>query len=118
MNISEISTLTGLSIDTLRYYEKIELIDSVSRTSGGKREYSKENLDQLNFIVCMKKAGCSLELIKQYRTLYELGSETTEARLGLLESQRQVLIDTIDELQQSVEFLDHKIDFTKSAYKA
>lgn len=113
MNISEVSNLTGFSIDTLRYYEKIGIIRDVKRSSSGKREYDQQNINHLTFVCCMKKAGCSLDVIKQYMSLYDQGQETVDKRVTLLESQKQLLIEAIQELEASIEYLDTKIEYTK-----
>ena len=42
--IAEAAHRSGLSIDTLRYYERIELIDPPARDSGGRRVYKEEDL--------------------------------------------------------------------------
>jgi DNA-binding transcriptional MerR regulator len=42
--VTEVSTRTGLSTDTLRYYEKAGLIDRVRRSTGGRRGYAAADL--------------------------------------------------------------------------
>lgn len=117
MTIGEVSVATGLSSDTLRYYEKIELIKDVSRTSGGKRDYSEHDLTHIYFINCMKKAGCSLEVIKEYLNLHQVGAATIESRIELLENQKAKLLQARDELQSSIDYLDYKITVNKNELK-
>ncbi len=117
MTISEVSKITNLTADTLRYYEKIELIKNVNRTAGGKREYSQINLEHINFVNCMKKVGCSLGVIKEYMKLYESGDETIDARVSLLEKQKKLLLEKIVEIQNSVDYLDYKIEHTQKLRK-
>ena len=62
----------NLSIDTLRYYEKMGLIKEINKVNG-KREYSEENIKDLKFILCMKSAGLSLKDIKKFLKYYEQG---------------------------------------------
>lgn len=113
MNISEVSKITGLTSDTLRYYEKIGLVENIERSPGGKRMYSEQDINHLNFITCMKKAGCSLDVIKRYMSLFERGSETVDERVELLESQKLVLLSAMTELQESIDYLDYKIEHTR-----
>lgn len=61
----------------------------------------------------MKKAGCTLEIIKKYMTLYDLGSKTVPERVNLLETQKKALIEAIEKLQESIDYLDYKIEHTK-----
>ncbi len=114
MNIGEVSKTTGLSLDTLRYYEKIGIVNNVERTSGGKRIYSQQNIDQINFISCMKKAGCSLEVIKEYMKLYEAGDATRSERIELLEGQKEKLLNKVEEINSSIDYLTSKIKYTKN----
>lgn len=58
--ISEIAASTGLSADTLRYYEKIKLLPPVSRTPGGVRQYNDRDLSRLRFIQRAQKMNFSL----------------------------------------------------------
>ncbi|MFV0555594.1 MAG: MerR family transcriptional regulator [Lactovum sp.] len=113
MTISEVSERSGISLDTLRYYEKIGLIPKIRRNSSGQRDYQEADLEHLNFISCMKKAGCSLEVIKDYITLYQLGEQTVDERLKLLENQKKILLKNFEELKSSLNFLDYKIEITK-----
>ena len=72
MNIGEVAKELNLSIDTLRYYEKMGLIKEINKVNG-KREYSEENIKDLRFILCMKSAGLSLKDIKKFLKYYEQG---------------------------------------------
>ena len=60
MKIKEVSTLYGLSTDTLRYYERIGLIRNVPRDKNGVRNYSEENCHTIAFIKCMRAANVSI----------------------------------------------------------
>ncbi len=113
MNISEVCRITGLTSDTLRYYEKIGIIVDVNRTPGGKRAYSQQNLNQIKFVSCMKKSGCSLQVIKRYMDLLKEGEDTKNERIDLLQNQKNALLDNLNEIKESIEYLDAKIEFTK-----
>lgn len=66
MMIKEVSEKTGISIDNLRYYERIGLIPEVPRTSSGIRDYDEVSLFWIDFAMRFKKAGVSLEAIHEY----------------------------------------------------
>lgn len=57
MTIIQTGKLFGLSPDTLRYYEQIGLIPTVSRTPGGLRNYSEEDCKRIECVKCMRCAG-------------------------------------------------------------
>ncbi len=63
--ISEIAELTELSVDTLRYYEKIGLLENISRAPSGVRLYSDQDLSRIRFIQRAKTMNFSLDEIAQ-----------------------------------------------------
>ncbi len=69
MRIGELSKQTGFQIETLRYYEKQGLLQPVSRTDSGYREYDNASLKQLKFIHQAKSVGFSLNEISELLTL-------------------------------------------------
>ncbi|HHH46742.1 MAG TPA: heavy metal-responsive transcriptional regulator [Thiotrichales bacterium] len=69
--IGEVCRLTGLSADTLRYYERIGLLPKVARTPSGIRIYDERDLSRLRFIQRAQKMNFSLEEIGQLLTMRE-----------------------------------------------
>ncbi|TAA47902.1 Zn(2+)-responsive transcriptional regulator [Corallincola spongiicola] len=67
--IGELSRLTGVSNDTLRYYEKMELILPADRTAAGYRLYEPAALERLRFIQRAKMVGFTLDGIKELLSL-------------------------------------------------
>lgn len=65
MRIGEVATALDLSVDTLRYYEKIELIPRARRNGSGVRLYDDKDLSRLRFINRARKMGFTLEQIGQ-----------------------------------------------------
>lgn len=65
MKISEVSEKLDISIDTLRYYEKIKLLNKVHRNSSGIRDYQPEDLKRIVFIKQAQLVGFSLDEIAQ-----------------------------------------------------
>lgn len=109
MNIGEVAKELNLSIDTLRYYEKMGLIKEINKVNG-KREYSEENIKDLKFILCMKSAGLSLKDIKKFLKYYEQDDDTLDLRINILEKQRTILESEIKEKQEILNYLNYKID--------
>lgn len=73
MTIKEIAARTGVSADTLRYYERMGIIPAVPRTSGGVRNYDENFVEWVAFIQTLKGAGMSLEAIADYINLCQAG---------------------------------------------
>jgi DNA-binding transcriptional MerR regulator len=69
--IGELSQRLGLSIDTLRYYEKIGLLNQVNRTASGIRLYNDHDLSRLRFIQRAQKMNFSLNEIKALLSMRE-----------------------------------------------
>lgn len=110
MTIAEVSKKYDLTADTLRYYERIGLIPSVNRNSSGNRDYTEEDCRWVHFIKCMRSAGLSIETLIEYVTLFQQGDETTGLRKELLIEQRRQLVKKIEEFQNTLAYLDKKID--------
>lgn len=110
MTITEVSKKYGLSADTLRYYERIGLIPPVHRNSSGNRDYTEADCKWVKFIKCLRSAGLSIETLIEYVNLFQKGSDTISARKELLFEQRKQIAEKVNELQETLKFLDQKID--------
>ena len=109
MTIGEVSKKFNITEDTLRYYEKIGLIRDVKRKNGI-RSYDENDILTIEFIICMRSAGLSIEFLSQYLTLLRSGDETIDERKNLLIEQRKLLIDRISDMNKTLERLDYKIE--------
>ena len=110
MTIAEVSKKYQLTPDTLRYYERIGLIPPVGRNTSGNREYTEENCRWVSFIKCMRNAGLSIEALVEYVALFQQGEQTKAARKELLIEQRKHIVERLEEIQNTLTYLDHKID--------
>ena len=109
MKIAEVSEKYGLSLDTLRYYERIGLIPTVTRTPNGIGEYGEMDIKRVEFIKCMRGAGLPIEVLIDYVALVQVGDSTVEARKEILKEQRELLAAKITDLQKTLELLDYMI---------
>lgn len=109
MKIGDLSQKTGLSIDTLRFYEKIGLIPAPWRNAGGVRVYDPDSLGWINFLKALKATGMPLADMRNYASLRAQGTATSAQRRIILEQQREVVLERIKELRECVELLDYKI---------
>lgn len=117
MTIKEVSEKYGLSQDTLRYYEKIGVIPPVTRTAGGIRNYTEQDIGWVENAVCMRNAGLPVEVIAEYCRLFSMGDSTIGARLKLLTEQRKKLIEQKEQLEAEISRLDYKIGRYEIAVK-
>lgn len=115
MTITEVSLQFGISQETLRYYERVGAIPTVTRTKGGIRDYQKTDVGWVELAVCMRGAGLPIEAIAMYNHLCQLGDATIPARLTLLEEQMETLKQQKALLEQTMERLDYKISRYRDA---
>lgn len=115
MKIAEVSEHTGISSDTLRYYERIGLIWPVNRNASGIRDYTDLDLRRVEFIKCMRSAGLPVEVLIEYVGLVQQGDKTIEARKEILREQRELLAAKMTEMQKTLDVLDHKIEVYENA---
>ena len=115
MKIAEVSEHTGISSDTLRYYERIGLIWPVNRNASGIRDYNDFDLRRVEFIKCMRKAGLPVEVLIEYVGLVQQGDKTIESRKEILREQRELLAARMSEMQKTLDILDHKIEVYENA---
>jgi len=110
MTIAEVSEEYDLSADTLRYYERVGLIPRVNRSQSGIRNYTEEDCNWVEFIKCMRSAGLPIEVLIDYVGLFRQGDASIEARKELLIEQRRQLIERMEDMQKTLDRLNHKID--------
>ncbi|WP_207694903.1 hypothetical protein DOK67_0002806 [Enterococcus sp. DIV0212c] len=109
MNIKKISELSGVSADTIRYYERIGLIPPVKRSDNGIRNFDEEDLRWIVFSRQMRKAGLSIESLVEYLTLFQVGNETVPARKEIIADQIAELKEKASELNTAIERLEFKL---------
>lgn len=115
MKIAEVSERYALSSDTLRYYERIGLLPTVTRTESGIRDYSELDLRRVDFVKCMRGAGLPIEVLIDYMELIQQGDGTIEARKEILVEQRDLLASRIAEMQKTLDLFNHKIEVYEKA---
>lgn len=115
MKIAEVSEQYGLSSDTLRYYERVGLIPPVNRNDSGIRDYNELDLRRVDFIKCMRSAGLPIEVLIEYVALVQQGDKTIEARKEILVEQREQLMARMNQMQKTLDILNHKIEVYEKA---
>ncbi|SEP93799.1 DNA-binding transcriptional regulator, MerR family [Lentzea xinjiangensis] len=109
-SIAQAAQRSGLSIDTLRYYERIGLVDPPARDSGGRRSYSDEDLGWLAFVTRLRTTGMPIRMMREFAQLRHRGDHTAGRRKQILVEHRADVRARIAELQTCLEVLDYKID--------
>ena len=110
MTIAEVGKKYNLTPDTLRYYERIGLLQGVPRNKNGIRNYDEKTCKRIEFIKCMRDAGVEIEILIEYMSLFEKGKSTVEARKKLLEEQREKLLVKQKSINETIDRLNYKIN--------
>jgi DNA-binding transcriptional MerR regulator len=109
LSIGQVVELTGLSHDTLRWYEREGLLDSVARDSAGRRQYTQRDLRRLSLLVRLRTTGMPVSEMQRYADLMKAGPSTDGERAELLEAHRDRVLSHILDLQRDLEMINRKI---------
>lgn len=101
---------TGLSIDTLRYYERIGLVEPPARDSGGRRSYTDTDIAWLQFLTRLRATGMPLDVMREYVRLRRLGAAGVTPLKEILVERRAAVAERIEELRSCLVLLDYKIE--------
>lgn len=109
MKISEVAERTGLSISTIRYYEKSGLCPEVGRGADGKRRFSAIDADWFVLLASLRETGMSLSKMRAFAALYASANETVPQRKAALLAHRKSLNDRQAELERCRTILNRKL---------
>ncbi|MDH6117053.1 MerR family transcriptional regulator [Kitasatospora sp. GAS204B] len=108
---TEVVRLSGLSTQSLRWYEDQGLIDSGAEDGAGDRIYNPVHLRWLKFLNHLRSTGMSLTDLRRYVELNREGDRTLAARRELLEAHRDHLRSQVDGYAATLRYLDWRIGF-------
>ena len=110
LSIGQVAERTGLSVHALRFYEREGLLaDPVRRESNGRRVYSEDDVDWLAMCIKFRSSGMPLDTIRRYTELVRRGAGNEQDRLDLLRSHQEYVAAQIEELQESLRVITHKV---------
>ena len=109
----QVAEKTGFSLDTLRYYERIGLLDGVSRNTGGQRVYGDDDVNWLSILRCLRDTGMPIARMRRYADLSR-DERTVAERLALLEEHDREVGQRIETLQTQRERIRDKIHYYRS----
>ena len=111
MMIGDIAERSGLSVDTLRYYEKIGLIPAPLRDAGGRRVYDETILGWLRFLDRLKSTGLGMRERLRYADLRtRSGVDSVRERREMLERHREKVAADLARMTETLALLDGKVD--------
>ena len=98
-----------MTAHTLRYYERVGLIQPVGRARNGHRRYTETDAAWLNFLHCMRATNMPIREMQRYASLRDMGDSTIEQRRQLLEEHQAEIAEQITALEKAHALLTHKI---------
>lgn len=111
LSIGEVADQTGLSVHALRFYEREELlVGEVVRTSGGRRRYSRTDVEWLQICTRLRESGMPMAQLREFAALVREGPGNEKQRLALLQSHETRIRAQLFALQQCLEVIEHKVN--------
>ena len=102
--------MSGLSPDTLRYYERDGLmLRPVARSTTGHRRYADADLRWIELINRLRGTGMPIRDVRRYADLVRQGDGNEQDRLDLLRAHRQQVLAQLTEVQEHLGAIDRKI---------
>lgn len=102
---------TNMTYQALKYYCNEGLIPNVKRDGNNRRVFSEKDVKWIKDLVCLKKCGMSIQEMKAYLNLCLRGASTIPQRKQMLAQKQAALRISIQELEDSVAYIDWKQEF-------
>lgn len=113
--LQEVVQRSGLSEHTLRYYERIGLLERVERDrSSGHRRYTVEDVQTIETLACLRTTGMSIDDMRTFLALLKDGKAAADQQLALFEAQKEALEQELAQKQKHLRYLEHKVAFWKA----
>ena len=107
----QVAEQTGFSLDTLRYYERIGLLDDIARNSGGQRVFTEDDVAWLRILRCLRETGMPIQRMVRYAELARGGDETVAERLEVLREHDRDIDEKIAHLRVEQDHIRAKIAY-------
>ena len=110
LTIAEAAAEAGLSVHTLRYYERAGLLTPVDRNGSGHRRYTSDDIAWIVVCTKLRATGMPIRRIREYAELVREGDGNEAERLALLEAHREDVRARLREVRRNLELIDYKIE--------
>lgn len=115
LSIGEVSRRTGLSADTLRFYERENLLPTVERSSAGRRMFTEEDVEWIGVCRRLRDSGMPLARVAEYAALVRAGSGNEAERLEMLRRHEADVRRKMAELQDALDLISFKVEVYSEA---
>lgn len=117
-SIGEVANTTGITISTLRYYDREGMFPNMRRSNGGIRVFSDTEIDTIRVIECLKSSGMSIKEIKEFLLWCQEGDNSLHKRRDMFYKRFEEVQKQIKALQKTVNMLRYKCWYYDTAVAA
>lgn len=117
-SIGQVAEQLGISIDTIRYYDKEGLLPFVKRNAAGRRAFTANDIHLMRTIICLKNAGVAVSDIAKFVEMRLVGDSTLKKRYGLLKDHERALRRQISDMNDTLSYLKYKEWYYQTAVVA
>ena len=110
-SMKETCLKVGMNYETLKFYCNQGLIPNVKRDKNNYRVFDDNNIAWITSLSCLKKCGMSITEMKEYLALCLKGESTIPERQEILKVNKKSLIESQNEIQDSIDYINWKQDF-------
>lgn len=114
LTIQQVAEATGLSVHTLRYYERIGLIHSIGRAENTHRRYTQDDIGWIEFLNKLRGTGMSIQQMVEYAGLQRQGDISLPQRVEMLKQHRSEVEEHLDQVYEYLKVIRYKIDYYQS----
>jgi DNA-binding transcriptional MerR regulator len=108
LTIGELAASSGLSVHTLRYYERIGLIAPIPRSASGHRRYRRETVERVESLSYLRAAGLSLDDMRTYLRNLDRGDGAAADHAALLGAHASSIAKQVEQLQVRRHYIEAK----------
>ncbi|WP_016697620.1 MerR family transcriptional regulator [Actinoalloteichus spitiensis] len=109
LTIGEVSRRTGLSIDTLRFYEREKLLPAPERSATGRRIFREVDVEWIGVCRRLRDSGMPLARIAEYAALVRAGAGNEQQRLDLLRQHEAHVREQMAALHDALDVISFKV---------
>ena len=117
-SIAQAAKEMNLTTYTLRYYDREGLLSNVKRDKSGNRIFTKDDMEMLSLICCLKNTGMPIKEIKQFIDWQNEGNNTLHDRNDILIKHKEYVLNQINDLKRHLRLIDRKLDYYHDACQA
>lgn len=110
MNSKKVAEMFDITIDTIRYYERIGVIPPIKRDKNGYRIYTKRDLNWIFLAKSLRNAGLSINSLVEFATLAQMDGDKKFAQKEILNEQLIEIDNKIEEMNTVRDLLHYKLD--------